>query len=54
MHVLAMTKSQGALQGEKDARPEVFRWSDGTQLHVSRTFVGGKLAHHELSRPDAG
>ena len=52
MHVVAMTKSLGALQGEKDAQPEVFRWTDGTQSHVSCTFVGGKLAHHELSRPE--
>jgi hypothetical protein len=53
MHVVAMTKSLGALQGEKDAQPEVFRWTDGTQSRVTCTFVGGKLAHHELFRPEA-
>ena len=53
MHVVAMTKSLGALQGEKDAQPEVFRWTDGTLSHISCTFVGGKLAHHELFRPEA-
>jgi hypothetical protein len=52
MHVVAMTKSLGALQGEKDAQPEVFRWTDGTLSHVTCTFVGGKLAHHELFRPE--
>ena len=53
MHVVAMTKSLGALQGQKDAQPEVFRWTDGTQSQVTCTFVGGKLAHHELLRPQA-
>jgi hypothetical protein len=53
MHVVAMTKSLGALQGEKDAQPEVFRWTDGTLSQVTCTFVGGKLAHHELFRPEA-
>jgi hypothetical protein len=52
MHVVAMTKSLGALQGVKDAQPEVFRWTDGTQSQVTCTFVGGKLAHHELVRPE--
>ena len=51
MHVVAMTKSLGALQGEKDAQPEVFRWTDGTQSHVTCTFVGGKLTQHALFRP---
>ena len=39
------------LQTEKDVQPEVFRWTDGTDSHVTCTFVGGKLAHHELFRP---
>ncbi|WP_426147555.1 glycerate kinase [Polaromonas sp. DSR2-3-2] len=51
MHVIAMTRALGQLQSEKDAQPEVFRWTDGTQSHVTCTFVGGKLAHHELFRP---
>ena len=51
LHVVAMTKSLGALQTEKNAQPEVFRWSDGSQSHVTSTFVNGKLAHHELFRP---
>ncbi len=51
LHVVAMTKSLGALQTAKAAQPEVFRWTDGGQSHVTCTFVGGKLAHHELFRP---
>ncbi len=51
LHVVAMTKSLGALQTAKDAQPEIYRWSDGSESRVDATFVGGKLAHHELFRP---
>ena len=51
LHVVAMTRALGALQSAKDAQPEIFRWTDGGQSHVTATFVGGKLAHHELFRP---
>ena len=51
LHVIAMTRALGRLQSEKDAQPEVFRWTDGGGSHVTCTFVGGKLAHHELFRP---
>lgn len=53
LHVVAMTRALGQLQSEKDAQPEVFRWTDGTQSHVTCTFVGGKLAYHALFRPGA-
>ncbi len=53
LHVVAMTKSLGALQTEKGVQPEVFRWTDGSQSHVTSTFVGGKLSHHVLFRPAA-
>ena len=51
LHVVAMTRALGQLQSEKDAQPEVFRWTDGTQSHVTCTFVGGKLVQHALFRP---
>ncbi len=51
LHVVAMTKSLGALQTVQDAQPEIFRWSDGSESRVDATFTGGKLAHHELFRP---
>ncbi len=54
LHVIAMTRALGQLQSEKNAQPEVFRWTDGTDSHVTCTFVGGKLAHHELFRPTEG
>jgi hypothetical protein len=53
LHVVAMTRALGQMQSEKGAQPEVFRWTDGTQSHVTCTFVGGKLAHHALFRPAA-
>ena len=53
LHVVAMTRALGKLQSEKDAQPEVFRWTDGTESHVTCTFAGGKLAHHELFMPAA-
>jgi hypothetical protein len=51
MHVVAMTKALGELLTEKNAQPEVYRWTDGTKSHVSCTFVGGKLQSWELFRP---
>jgi hypothetical protein len=53
MHVIAMTKSLGTLLSEKDAQPEVFRWTDTGQSHVTATFVDGKLTEWTLSRPAA-
>lgn len=51
MHVIAMTRSLGLLQSDKGAQPEVFRWSDAGQSHVSCTFVDGKLTEWVLERP---
>jgi hypothetical protein len=51
LHVVAMTKSLGALQSPKDSQPEVYRWTDGTASHVTATFDGGKLVQHALFRP---
>ena len=51
LHVVAMTRALGLLKSAKDAQPEVFEWKDGTESTVTCTFVGGKLAHHELHRP---
>jgi hypothetical protein len=51
MHVVAMTRALGRLTSVKDQQPEVFVWADGSHSQVSCTFVGGKLSHHELFRP---
>jgi hypothetical protein len=51
MHVIAMTRSLGQLQTEKDAQPEVYTWADTSQSVVTCTFVGGKLTEWSLVRP---
>ena len=54
MHVIAMTRSLGQLQTEKDAQPEVFTWTDTSESVVTCTFVGGKLTEWTLQRPEVG
>ena len=52
MHVIAMTRSLGLLQTEKDTQPEVFTWTDTSESVVTCTFVGGKLTEWTLVRPE--
>ena len=52
MHVVAMTRSLGELKSDKDNQPELYRWSDGTQSHVTCEFLNGKLKKWVLVRPD--
>lgn len=51
LHVIAMTKSLGLQQSPKDEQPEVFRWTDGGQSHVTCEFRAGKLVTWSLFRP---
>jgi hypothetical protein len=51
MHVGAMTRSLGALQSPENEQPEVYRWTDGTQSHVTCEFRNGKLVKWVLERP---
>ncbi|SDP90251.1 hypothetical protein SAMN05216303_10970 [Rhodoferax sp. OV413] len=51
LHVVAMTKSLGLLQSPKDSQPEFYRWTDGTQSHVTCEFKDGKLVQWTLERP---
>jgi hypothetical protein len=51
LHVMALTKSLGLLQSEKDAQPEVYRWQDTGGSHVTCTFMNGKLQGWQLWRP---
>ncbi|WP_310625395.1 glycerate kinase [Limnohabitans sp.] len=51
MHVIAMTRALGQLETEKDTRPEVFSWRDGSQSVVRCVFVQGKLQSWTLNRP---
>jgi hypothetical protein len=51
LHVVAMTRALGERISPPDQQPEVFRWTDGTQSHVTCEFAGGKLRKWELHRP---
>ena len=51
MHVIAMTKSLGQLQGVANEQPEVYVWTDTGGSKVTCTFAGGKLQQWELWRP---
>jgi hypothetical protein len=51
LHVMALTRSIGVLQTDKDAQPEIYRWTDNSQSHVTCSFVNGKLQSWALYRP---
>ncbi len=53
MHVVAMTQSLGEQLSAPDAQPEVYRWKDGTDSHVTCEFLHGKLVKWVLFRPQA-
>lgn len=54
LHTVALTRALGELLSPKDAQPELYRWTDGTQSHVTCEFKDGKLVKWELVRPPAG
>ena len=51
LHVVAMTRALGELKSAKDQQPELYRWTDGTESHVTCEFFGGKLVKWEMVRP---
>ena len=53
MHVMAMTQALGERLSAENAQPEVYRWTDGTQSHVTCEFVNGRLQKWTLVRPAA-
>ena len=53
MHVVAMTQALGEQLSEQGVQPEVYRWTDGTQSHVTCEFHVGKLRQWTLYRPPA-
>lgn len=53
MHVIALTRSLGQLESEKDTQPEIYTWKDGTESVVRCEFRDGRLAQWELTRPQA-
>jgi hypothetical protein len=53
LHVMAMTRAIGEQLSDKEAQPEIYRWTDGTQSHVTCEFLHGKLVKWTLYRPPA-
>ena len=53
MHVMAMTQSLGERLSAENAQPEVYRWTAGTQSHVTCEFANGRLQKWTLERPQA-
>ena len=51
LHVVALTRALGELRSPNGSQPEIYRWSDNSQSHVTCEFVGGKLEKWELWRP---
>ena len=52
MHVIALTRSLGQLESEKDTQPEIYTWKDGTDSIVRCEFREGRLVQWELHRPE--
>lgn len=52
LHVIAQTQALGELLSPKDQQPEMYRWTDGGQSHVTCEFKGGKLVKWVLVRPE--
>lgn len=53
VHVVAMTRSLGQRLSDEGQDPEIYRWTDGTDSHVTCEFVKGRLMKWTLKRPDA-
>lgn len=52
VHVVAMTRSLGQRISEEGQEPEIYRWTDGSDSHVTCEFVGGRLVKWTLQRPE--
>ena len=51
LHVIGLARALGEQLSDKDAQPEVFRWTDGSASSVTCEFTGGKLSKWTLERP---
>ena len=49
--VLALTRALGQRLSDEGAEPEVYRWRDPGESHVTAEFEGGRLARWQLERP---
>lgn len=51
MHVVAMTRALGERLSQEGQDPEIYRWTDGTDSHVTCEFEKGRLVKWTLYRP---
>jgi hypothetical protein len=51
LHVIGLTRALGEQLSDKDAQPEIYRWTDGSASQVTCEFAAGRLARWELHRP---
>ena len=52
LHTIALTRALGEQLSPKDEQPEIYRWTDGSQSHVTCEFAEGKLVKWTLERPE--
>jgi hypothetical protein len=52
LHVLALTRALGQLMSPEGEQPEIYRWTDGSDSHVTCEFKDGRLVKWTLVRPD--
>jgi hypothetical protein len=53
LHLISITKSLGERLSPENEQPEIYRWTDGSQSHVTCEFDNGKLVKWTLYRPPA-
>jgi hypothetical protein len=51
LHVIALTKSLGTQLSPKEQQPEIYRWTDAADSHVTCEFNGGRLVRWKMERP---
>ncbi|MDO5289712.1 MAG: glycerate kinase [Pseudomonadota bacterium] len=51
LHVMALTRAMGQRISPEGAEPEVYRWEDPGQSHVTAEFERGRLVRWRLKRP---
>ena len=51
LNVVGLTRSLGERLSAEGAEPEVYRWRDPGESHVTAEFEGGRLARWRLERP---
>ncbi|KAF1050313.1 glycerate kinase [Xylophilus sp.] len=51
LHVITLTKALGLRRSAEGEEPEVYRWTDGSDSHVTAEFIHGRLQRWKLERP---